>query len=110
VQEFGTILPPNSPAKVVANEQLLFGLSVLPFATGVAVAGQPVVLNDAQLDLVTAAAKPYEGMQFASLRSGQSQPSTRLPHGGPAGGSHEFSLQLVQSQISNGLGSNHWSR
>jgi len=35
-------------------KKLLFGLAALPFLTGVAMAGQPTLLSDVQMDKVTA--------------------------------------------------------
>lgn len=35
-------------------KKLLFGLAALPFVAGIAMAGQPVALNDSQMDKVTA--------------------------------------------------------
>ena len=34
--------------------KLLFALATLPFLSGLAIAGQPIVLNDAQMDKVAA--------------------------------------------------------
>jgi hypothetical protein len=65
--------------KGIAMQRLLSGLASLPLLAGVALAAQPVPLNDAQMDAISAGAETSGGLTLApAIGAGLGVPSNFL--------------------------------